>query len=570
MSPFPETRSHSSGDTLGRYQLLYRLAVGGMGEVFLARERGVAGVSRLVVVKLLLSELADAPEQVALFIDEARIAAQLAHPNIVQIYEFGNEGTTYFLAMEYVAGQNLARLCERAARNNAPYPRNTAAYVVAEMARGLHYAHNATDSHGQRLNIVHRDISPHNILVSDQGTVKLMDFGIAHSSARRQRTQTGVLRGKFSYMSPEQIEQRELDVRSDVFSAGIVLWETTLMRRLFAGSTELETVRLVARSEVPRPRSIEPNYPVDLEAVVMTALARDPADRFQTAGALAAALRNVLARQPAVEKDELGAWVTALFPDTLPDDLSAVVRRTTPMLERIPPVSADEPVVERALARSRTSRWRRVGLLGLAVASLMVVVIWLWQSATMGSRQRPVVASHAEFSDAAMSIAFDATEGDVRDAGSHRSAVFHVAYDSSVQPDARVRRSAGRGLPRRDERVIRGRSAPPKTTPADEGRQPVDTPPEAGELARSQRRPQEESTPLGRLAIASSPWGRVTINGRYHGHTNLVERLPSGTYRVKVALSDGSGTFVARARVEPNKKTKCSVRQESLRCSSPQ
>ena len=222
---------------IGRFELLHRFAIGGMGEIFLARERGVAGFDRQVVVKLLIPELAEQPDLVTLFIDEARIAANLAHPNIVQIFDFGRDDGSYFLAMEYVPGQNLARLCARAVRDpSGLFTRELAVHVVAEMARGLDHAHRAKDADGKALGIVHRDVSPHNLLLSIHGDVKVMDFGIAKAANALHRTATGVIRGKYGYMSPEQLAGEDLDLTTDVYSAGIVLWELTLMRRLWPGA----------------------------------------------------------------------------------------------------------------------------------------------------------------------------------------------------------------------------------------------------------------------------------------------------------------------------------------------
>jgi len=573
--------------SLGRYDFLRRLAIGGMGEVFLARERSVAGVDRLVVIKLMLDELAERPEQVALFIDEARIAMQLAHPNIVQVYDFGEENGAYYMAMEYVPGQNLARLCERASRKSGSYPRHSAIHVVAEMARGLDFAHKAKDSHGRPMEIVHRDISPHNTLVSTLGDVKLLDFGIAHANIREQRTETGVLRGKFGYMSPEQLAQAELDARSDVFCAGIVLWETTLMKRLFRGETEMETLQLVARCEVPMPRSIDPTYPEDLEAAVMTALAHDPNERFQSAGAMAAALRNVLKRKPRVEKDELGTLVTTLFPETLPNDVAEVIRITAPMTAanvhtrtaavadvatgadtvaktgatRVREVSASEepatapvaPAPEEATSETpSTGRgWIPLTIAGVAVVAVGSIIL----ASSGGSKD--TAAGAADTTDAGAQTDAVAVSGDVDHDASTPIAVAN--YDAAVA--VAKRRSPPRRPERRKRRPDRNRAIVDASVPRIVQRKPpVDARPKPIVILK---------TPKGRLAITASPYGRVTINGKNYGATDLVQKLPVGTYRVVVKMSDGSGTHTATTRVETNKKTKCQVSAKRLRCQSP-
>jgi len=345
----PNAETLSLKRQLGKYELTRHLASGGMGDIYLARERGLAGVSRTVVVKKLKPELATEPDQVALFIDEARIATQLAHPNIVHVYEFGVEADAYYLAMEYVDGPTLAHLCERAIRRDVDIPRQVSVHVVAEVARALDYAHNAKDPADKPLNIVHRDVSPQNVLISAHGDVKLLDFGIARSTIRLQQTQAGVLRGKFSYMSPEHIAQKPIDARSDVFSAGIVLWETTLRCRLFSGDTGMETLQMVREGHVPRPRTLDPNYPVDLEAIVMAALERDPSRRFQTAGAFASALRTVLASYPPVEKEQIGLLVKQLFPG------GEYVAPTLGSSERV-----TEPLSEISTRPARASRFAQV------------------------------------------------------------------------------------------------------------------------------------------------------------------------------------------------------------------
>ncbi len=194
MSVPPDYPTPATQHRIGKYHLLRRIAVGGMGEIYLAHEAKISGPKRLVVIKQLIAELAKHPDQVALFIDEGRIAAQLSHANIVQVYEFGEDQGTYFLAMEHVDGQDLASLCLRLARADIPYPRHIAVHVIAELATALNHAHHATSPTGDPLHIVHRDVSPHNVLLSTQGDVKLMDFGLADATIRRQHTQTGVLR----------------------------------------------------------------------------------------------------------------------------------------------------------------------------------------------------------------------------------------------------------------------------------------------------------------------------------------------------------------------------------------
>lgn len=276
----------SEGFHFGRYRLLRRIAVGGMAEIFLARHEGPGGFAKTVVVKRVLPHLADNPTLVQMFLDEARIASQFSHPNVVQVFDFGQEGGTYYLAMEYVQGENLQTLM-RAARNaKRAIPLDIACRLVTPICAGLHHAHTLTDSSGNSLKVVHRDISPVNIMVSFSGVVKVVDFGIARAEGRLQQTRTGVIKGKFHYMSPEQVLAKDLDARSDVFAIGIVLHELLTGQKLFVRENQLETARAILTDEIPSPGSLRMGVPNELDAIVMRALSRDPEHRYGSAKAL--------------------------------------------------------------------------------------------------------------------------------------------------------------------------------------------------------------------------------------------------------------------------------------------
>ncbi len=300
------------GPRLGKYELIERLAIGGMGEVFLACERGAFGFERLVVIKRLLPELAKRTELVQMFIDEARLWAHLAHPHIVQLYDFGNVDGTYFVAMEYVAGQDLERLQDRLTRSGQKLTAVQSAQIVLQIARALEFAHGAKDAQGKPLGLVHRDVSPHNALISFAGVIKLTDFGIAKSTQRMQRTQSGVVRGKLGYMAPEQVHGRAVDQRADIFSLGVVLWELSLGRRLFGESVVIADV--LSSAPVAAPSQVDPNYPPALEKLVMSMLVRDETHRLSSASVLVAGLKQFLGQsRSSTDTDELGALVMQLF-----------------------------------------------------------------------------------------------------------------------------------------------------------------------------------------------------------------------------------------------------------------
>ncbi|HET9751853.1 MAG TPA: serine/threonine-protein kinase [Myxococcales bacterium] len=272
----------------GKYLLLERIAVGGMAEVFGAKAFGVEGFERLLAIKKILPTLGEDGDFIRMFVDEARIAVQLNHPNIVQVLELGKHERSLFIAMEYVSGRDLRQVMERYRRAGEPMPLPQACLIVAEICEALDHAHKKRDAQGRPLGIVHRDVSPQNVLVGFEGAVKLIDFGIAKAESRLSQTQSGILKGKFSYMSPEQVRGEALDGRSDVFACGVLLWEMISGEKLFTGDSDVTVLEKVRKAAVRPPR----NCPPELEGVVLRALARDPARRYQTASALHDDLRR--------------------------------------------------------------------------------------------------------------------------------------------------------------------------------------------------------------------------------------------------------------------------------------
>lgn len=271
----------------GKYELIERLATGGMAEVFLARSFGLQGFQKQLVIKRILPALANEPRFVSMFIKEAKITAGLTHPNIVQIFELGRANADHYIAMEFIHGRDLARVTRQLRRSERRLPMPLAVYVVANLMRGLAYAHGLTDASGEPLHLVHRDISPHNVLVSFQGEVKLLDFGIARLASAEEQRRTGrVGGGKYAYMSPEQAQGDPLDARSDLFSAGIVLYELLSGSRLFQHPDPEEKLRLVRDAVVPDIRDRAPEVPERLWAILQRLLARDPADRYDRAEAV--------------------------------------------------------------------------------------------------------------------------------------------------------------------------------------------------------------------------------------------------------------------------------------------
>ncbi len=265
----------------GKYLLLDRIAVGGMAEVFAAKTFGVEGFERILAIKRILPTMVEDDEFITMFIDEARIASQLGHSNLVQIYELGKSEDTYFIAMEYVAGRDVRLIIDKFRKRNQPVPVPLAVFIVAKMCEGLDHAHRKKDAQGQPLGIIHRDVSPQNVLVSYEGEVKIIDFGIAKAAGRLQKTQAGILKGKFSYMSPEQVRGLEIDHRSDLYSCGVMLYEMITGTRAFAGDSDFSTLELVRSGEVRAPRELNAEIPPALERIVLKALAKNRDERYQ-------------------------------------------------------------------------------------------------------------------------------------------------------------------------------------------------------------------------------------------------------------------------------------------------
>jgi serine/threonine-protein kinase len=314
---------HPAPLMLGPYELLERIATGGMAEVYLARRAGPHGFQKVVAVKRILPQLAQDEDFVAMFVDEARVCARLAHPNIVQVFDFGEHDGELYMAMEFVDGTTAARLVRAAASRNEEVPLEGALYIALSILRGLDYAHNARDDEGKPLDLVHRDVSPGNVLIDRSGAVKLTDFGIARAAEIERRTDAGQLKGKLGYMSPEQVVGRELDARSDLFTVGIVLAELVMLRPLFSGPSEIDVLMRIRDADLGVLDRAGSRVPDDVRAVLFRALARDRALRYPTAAAFAEGIEEILRRRRLqVGPAKLAAWVErlGLVPNAEADD----------------------------------------------------------------------------------------------------------------------------------------------------------------------------------------------------------------------------------------------------------
>jgi serine/threonine protein kinase len=299
---------------VGRYEVLSHLATGGMAQIYLARQTGLGAFERHVVLKTILRERASDQRFVTMFLDEAKLAATLNHQNIAQVYEVDQADGAYFMAMEYVHGENARAILETTLRRGWTIPLELAVMIVSGAAAGLHHAHERKGKQGQPLNIVHRDVTPANIMVGFDGSVKVLDFGIAKAEERATKTVGGTIKGKYGYMSPEQCKGKPIDRRSDIFALGIVLYELTTLRRAFKGNDDFETMKRIVAGDVILPSVVVAGYPRELEAIILTAMANDPKARFQTAQEMTEALDAFAVRAKVTgSSTAMGRFMAQLF-----------------------------------------------------------------------------------------------------------------------------------------------------------------------------------------------------------------------------------------------------------------
>ncbi len=379
-----------------KYRLTQKIGSGGMAEVFRATGEGPEGFERAFVIKRILPGLSDAPEFVRMFVDEAKISARLLHPNIVQVFEFAYQDGGYYIVMEPVDGVDMGRLLRKLERRGAVAPVAFAAEVGRQACRGLGFAHGLSSPDGKPYGIVHRDVTPPNIMVAWNGAVKILDFGIARAvqELRTSQTDAGIVKGKMSYIAPEMLQGQPPDARSDLFSLGVVLHELLCGRRLFVGENDLETLKLVSEMPVPRPSSRNPEVKPAFDEVILRALARDPANRYQSADEMSQDLERLVLRKRYAASSFV-KQVRALVPQeeltaepTVPVDIvfgqresSAVIAQETPRVVP-PPPPAPLPAPRRAVGQrlvdalhGARATWLPSLLPTAATLVLMVVVL---------------------------------------------------------------------------------------------------------------------------------------------------------------------------------------------------
>ncbi|MEZ4361466.1 MAG: serine/threonine-protein kinase [Kofleriaceae bacterium] len=558
MSSLP--RSAALGDQLGRYQLLVSIGQGGMAEVLLGRLRGAAGFAKLVVIKRMHSHLSHDQRFIDMFINEGRLVAQLSHPNICQVHELGEEAGALFLAMEYLHGVSWEELVRVVPRGH-PAELPLIAGVLAQACDGLHHAHQLRDRAGNATPVVHRDVSPQNLFVTTDGVCKVLDFGVAKLSTSDRYSQSGVVKGKLPYMSPEQIGGHAVDARTDVFAMGVVLWEALTGRRLFARTTDYQIWKAINEEPIPPLPQLRPELPPAIDAVVSRALQRDPARRYQSItelaqairrdfgappldhAAIAAALRSLCAEQLAVAEAVVArALDDADEPDRAgPRDDDPAQCAETLLSGIVPSVMLRSESVPQLAAPTRRRRSRAWLAIPAAIALLVAGGVWLASTRGLLGPPRGAIAAAppdatpqdvepaAAPPDAAPETATPPGDAEVELTDVEPPAPPPGADDApaSERPEESSRASAKKTRSRRRERVT-------GTTPTEEVAGSASAPPPAEPPAA--RAPQ-----IGHYSVDSRPYATISIDGVDKGETPLYRiPLPEGPHRVRAERSDGT------------------------------
>ena len=325
----------------GKYLLLDRIAVGGMAEIFLARQMGPEGFEKTVVLKRIRPHLGDKKSFVRMFLNEAKLAAQLNHPNIIHIHDLGKVGDSYFIAMEYLFGRDMRRVLPKCEQQGIAFPIVYACKIASQVLEGLYYAHQKTDLQGRPLGIVHRDVTPENIFVSFDGGVKVLDFGIAKAANQVEMTRAGEIKGKLSYMSPEQCMGKPLDSRSDIFSLGVVLYEWVTGFKLFTGESDVAVLKSITDGKIYKPSYFKSDVPEQIEQILMRALEKDPAQRYQTAWEMQYDLDKFLANNEFTPSNQhLATFMKQVFADEM--DAERARLSGSPEVQRLASLDVDK------------------------------------------------------------------------------------------------------------------------------------------------------------------------------------------------------------------------------------
>ncbi|MDQ3035558.1 MAG: protein kinase [Myxococcota bacterium] len=534
----PQPAALAKGRRLGRYVLCYELASGGMATVYLGRTEGPSGFGRLVALKVIHPHLAKQQEFVEMFLDEARIASRIVHPNVCSVFDYGEEEGAYYLAMDYLVGENAGRVMRAVARNPEiaarPSTYGAMARIVADACEGLHAAHELRDDDGQLMNLVHRDVTPHNVFVGYDGSVRVVDFGVALATGRTHHTTAGTLKGKFPYMSPEQIAREDVDRRSDVWSLGVCLWELLVRRRLFRRDSEYQTLQAVTAAPVPPPSEIRPGVPPVFDAIVARALERDPSRRYRSAREMGRDLNAALGALGGATSADVAELMDELFADARAERAALLdkARRIDPeqpstsKISRIMEHQTGSAVASVPLPAPETSgRSRRT--IGIAAGVLAVVGIAIAGAVTMSqsgstgdgetgagetSFAQPTAAPpiEAPTTEASTAAAEPTAEPEPARGGARIAAApAEIAREAEPDSEATAMQARSSSRSRGTPRASRARSE--QAAPAGVGTVNFVTPPGWAEIfvdgERVGRSPTAIRLPAGRHAVRLIPYG---------------------------------------------------------------
>ncbi len=537
---------------IGRYDICFELASGGMATVYLARLDGMGGFSKLVALKCIHPHLVRQEGFVEMFMDEARLASRIDHPGVCAVFDFGFGDGTYYMAMECLVGETLARVHRLTSQRPhlSPLPDHAfyMARIVTGVADALHAAHELRSNDGQFLNLVHRDVSPQNLMVTYDGAVKIMDFGIASAVDQLHLTKTGTVRGKFAYMSPEQLDGKELDRRSDIWSLGVVFWELLTGRQLFGGPSEATAMRAVLEAPIVPPSVARPGVPKELDDVVLRCLARSPAERFPTAAALSEALSALKPKRgPPVTAAVLAEWLRALFPDLYARRLELVEQARQMTADGVLRVSRmlSQPDIETHRMSELTPAPKKTRrLLWPGAAALALVALGAF--AVVRSRSTPRNAQPSSSAAAAPAATARALAAPKAEPAKNDAPLSPAETDAPSAPPSS--------------------SAAPDLAPAD--RAPAPAPRVRAAAPASTSSPASEP---GSVDVATpGGWADVSIGAHRYGRTPLRLTLPAGR-RTVTLRPFGQGAPRSRVVVvQPGKLSRLVVSVEPPKPESSQ